>query len=149
MRTLQCGLAQSGLSYSRLIQEARFEAAVYLLGDPDMKIIDVAYATGYEDPSNFARAFRQLAGVSPQEYRMQPDSPECAPVSTRFPDDSPPGQVSVTLDYRSSLFKLQVKTRPEQTVVLDNAENIRQELFLIYLASLCNNWSGASPLLIR
>jgi len=71
VRTLQRGLAQSDLSYSRLIQEARFEAALQLLGEPDMKIIDVAYATGYEDPSNFARAFRRLAGVSPQEYRLQ------------------------------------------------------------------------------
>jgi hypothetical protein len=37
--------------------------------------------------------------------------------------------VSVTLDYRSSSFKLQIETRPEQTVVLDNAKNIRQERF--------------------
>lgn len=71
VRTLQRGLAQSNLVYSKLIQEARFEAALQLLGDPDMKIIDVAYATGYEDPSNFARAFRRLAGVSPQKYRLQ------------------------------------------------------------------------------
>jgi len=71
VRTLQRGLSQYDLSYSRLIQEARFEAAVQLLADPDIKIIDVAYALGYEDPSNFARAFRQLAGVSPHEFRMQ------------------------------------------------------------------------------
>lgn len=71
VRTLQRGLAQSNLIYSKLIQETRFEAALQLLSDPDMKIIDVAYATGYEDPSNFARAFRRLAGVSPHEFRMQ------------------------------------------------------------------------------
>ena len=71
VRTLQRGLANSDLSYSRLIKEARFEAALQLLGDPDMKTIDVAYATGYEEPSNFARAFQRLAGVSPQEYRLQ------------------------------------------------------------------------------
>lgn len=71
VRTLQRGLAQSDLIYSKLIQETRFEAALQLLSDPDMKIIDVAYASGYEDPSNFARAFRRLAGVSPQEYRLQ------------------------------------------------------------------------------
>ncbi len=54
-----------------LADEPGGEAALQLLGDPDMKIIDVAYATGYEDPSNFARAFRRLTGVNPQEYRLQ------------------------------------------------------------------------------
>ena len=82
MRTLQRGLAQSNLIYSKLIQETRFEAALQLLSDPDMKIIDVAYATGYEDPFSFARAFRRLASVSPQEYRPQQAA---RPIKVRIP----------------------------------------------------------------
>ena len=69
VRTLQRQLAEAGLSYSELIQEARFEAATQILKDPSMKVIDAAYALGYEDPSNFARAFRRIAGVSPRAYR--------------------------------------------------------------------------------
>jgi AraC-like DNA-binding protein len=70
-RTLQRVLADSGLTYRRLIQEARFEAAVLMLNNPGIKIIDVAYALGYENPSNFSRAFRRMAGVTPYEFRIQ------------------------------------------------------------------------------
>jgi AraC-like DNA-binding protein len=43
--------------------------AAHLLADPKRQIIDVAYAAGYSDPSNFSRAFRRIAGLSPTEYR--------------------------------------------------------------------------------
>lgn len=74
VRTLQRRLAEFGMSYSYLAQEARFECAVDLLKDPGQKSLDIAQAAGYGDPSNFARAFRRIAGVSPQEYRRQQDS---------------------------------------------------------------------------
>ncbi len=69
VRTLQRELAQFGVSYSDLVQQARFDAASQLLQDSDNKVIDVAYAVGYEDPAHFTRAFRRIAGVSPREYR--------------------------------------------------------------------------------
>ncbi len=70
-RTLQRKLAEHGHTYSRLVQEVRYEVACDLLADPTMKIIDVAFAAGYEHPQHFARAFRQLAGVSPRDFRRQ------------------------------------------------------------------------------
>ncbi len=70
VRTLQRQLTGAGLSYSELVQQARFDAAAHLLKDPARSIIDTAYEVGYEDPSNFARAFRRIAGVSPREYRL-------------------------------------------------------------------------------
>ena len=70
VRTLQRILAQSNTTYSKLVEQARVEAAVELLGDTDNKIIDIAYAVGYEDPSHFSRAFRRLTGASPREYRL-------------------------------------------------------------------------------
>lgn len=73
VRTLQRRLAQFGLSYSRIVQQTRFEAAVEMFKDPTIKSLDVAAATGYEDSSHFARAFRRIAGVSPSEYRRQQD----------------------------------------------------------------------------
>ncbi len=72
VRTLQRRLAQYGLSYSELVQQARFETAAQLLGDPERKVIDVANAVGYGDPSHFTRAFRCRAGVSPREFRRDP-----------------------------------------------------------------------------
>ena len=71
VRTLQRRLNQYELSYSALVQQAQFEYATELLKDPDIRTLDIAYAVGYEDPSNFARAFRRIAGVSPREFRAQ------------------------------------------------------------------------------
>jgi AraC-like DNA-binding protein len=70
-RTLQRWLREYNLSYSKLVHQIRFESAVELLKDPHIHTLDVAYAVGYGDPSNFSRAFRQIAGVSPKEYRRQ------------------------------------------------------------------------------
>ncbi len=70
VRTLQRNLAQSGLTYSKLIENTRFEAAMEMLEEPGAKIIDIAYAVGYEDPSHFSRAFRRMAGTSPRGFRM-------------------------------------------------------------------------------
>jgi AraC-like DNA-binding protein len=69
VRTLQRHLAQAHTTYSKVVEDARFEAASDLLSNSDTKIIDVAYAVGYEDPSHFSRAFRRLAGKTPREYR--------------------------------------------------------------------------------
>ncbi len=71
VRTLQRRLGQYGLNFSRLVQQAKFEAAVDLLKDPAIKILDIAHAVGYSDPSHFARLFRRISGVSPGEYRRQ------------------------------------------------------------------------------
>jgi AraC-like DNA-binding protein len=69
VRTLQRRLGQFDLSYKDVVQQARFETAMHLLRDPDTKVIDAAYAAGYDDPSHFTRAFKILAGVSPRQYR--------------------------------------------------------------------------------
>jgi AraC-like DNA-binding protein len=70
VRTLQRNLARSRLTYSKLVEIARFEAASEMLQEPGAKIIDVAYAVGYEDPSHFSRAFRRMTGTSPRGFRM-------------------------------------------------------------------------------
>jgi AraC-like DNA-binding protein len=70
VRTLQRRLKEFRLSYTDVVQLARFHLATHLLRDPDTKVIDAAFAAGYEDPSHFARAFKRLAGISPNQYRQ-------------------------------------------------------------------------------
>lgn len=70
VRSLQRILAQSNTTYSKVIEQTRVDTAVELLEHSQSKIIDVAYAVGYEDPSHFSRAFRRLKGTSPREFRL-------------------------------------------------------------------------------
>lgn len=69
-RTLQRRLAESGRTYSHIVQEARFDLARDLLLNTDARVIDVAFMAGYQNPQHFSRAFRKLAGVSPRTFRQ-------------------------------------------------------------------------------
>lgn len=68
--TLQRRLQLCGLSYSDVLQEARFDLSRRLLEDLDAKIIDVAMTSGYENPRHFTRAFRRFTGVTPTAFRQ-------------------------------------------------------------------------------
>lgn len=57
------------MSFSRLVDEARYQVACDLLTAPDTRIAEVAFATGYENPSHFSRAFRRIAGVAPSDFQ--------------------------------------------------------------------------------
>ena len=69
-RTLQRHLCRMGTNYSQLVAEARYQLACGMLENADVKIMDVAFAAGYQNPSHFSRAFRRFSGLSPIEYRM-------------------------------------------------------------------------------
>jgi AraC-like DNA-binding protein len=71
VRSLQRELARSGVSYSELVQEVRFEQATAMLAKARIKVIDVALSLGYEDASHFSRAFKRVSGISPRQYRTQ------------------------------------------------------------------------------
>jgi AraC-like DNA-binding protein len=69
-RGLQRGLAQQGLTYSQLLAGSRMHQAATWLQSSDKPIVEIAYALGYTDASNFTRAFRNQTGVSPQAFRL-------------------------------------------------------------------------------
>lgn len=69
VRTLQRRLDEEGICYSSLLEQVRFQRACRMLSDPTVKVPDVAVELGYRDRSNFNRAFRRWAGMSPSEYR--------------------------------------------------------------------------------
>jgi AraC-like DNA-binding protein len=69
VRSLQRKLSQAGLTYSGLLEQARFDNAMKLLRDTESRVIDVAFSSGYADPAHFTRAFRRISGCTPREFR--------------------------------------------------------------------------------
>jgi AraC-like DNA-binding protein len=68
-RTLIRRLKSEGSSYQRVLQEVRKQRAIELLSDASLTVKEVSYLLGYNDPSNFGRAFAQWTGQSPGSYR--------------------------------------------------------------------------------
>jgi AraC-like DNA-binding protein len=71
-RTLQRRLAEAGVSYSGLVAATRLRMAKTWLTKSDLPISEIAATLGYNEASNFARAFRRETGLSPAAYRRSP-----------------------------------------------------------------------------
>lgn len=61
----------TGLTIVEYINRHRIERAKELLQDGDMKIIDIAYACGFQSLSQFNRTFAKFAHLSPTQYRAK------------------------------------------------------------------------------
>jgi AraC-like DNA-binding protein len=70
-RTLQRQLAAEGRTYSEVLDEIRAESASDLLETTDASLSQIAEQLGYSNLSNFNRAFRRWAAVSPRAFRRQ------------------------------------------------------------------------------
>ena len=64
-------LAQEETSYSGLLESARKERAIQYLHTDMLRVSQIAYALGFQSPSNFSRAFKSWTGMSPGEYRSK------------------------------------------------------------------------------
>ena len=71
VRALQRRLKKNGLTFKRVVDQARFQVAADLIRDPHFRLVDIAHQLGYSDQANFNRAFRRFTGTSPSEYRLQ------------------------------------------------------------------------------
>ena len=69
-RTLQRRLAGVGLSYAGLVSTVRLRLARSWLTESHMPIAEIAAMLGYNEATNFARAFRRRTGVSPAGFRQ-------------------------------------------------------------------------------
>lgn len=58
-----------GMTFSRLLQEYRFEEAIRLLETTDLPIGDIIVAVGYENTSFFHNQFKERYNCSPFQYR--------------------------------------------------------------------------------
>lgn len=61
----------SDQNFKDYLQEVRINQAVTLLEQSNLKIYEIARATGYNDANYFARAFRKLIGMTPNEFRTK------------------------------------------------------------------------------
>ncbi|MBF7728655.1 helix-turn-helix transcriptional regulator [Pseudomonas sp. N040] len=64
-----------GIGYLEFIQRKRMEKAEELLCNSEMPITSIAYAVGFQDPSYFARAFKQYFGCCPSQLRQEDSAP--------------------------------------------------------------------------
>ena len=69
-RTLQRRLTQQGLTFQRLLDEARRELARHYLLHSSRELNETAYLLGYEDANSFFRAFHQWEGTTPGQWRL-------------------------------------------------------------------------------
>ena len=61
----------AGQPFSAFVSDARLERSRRLLGDPAMRVGDVAGAVGFENQSYFQVLFKKKYGVTPGEYRAR------------------------------------------------------------------------------
>ena len=59
----------TGQTFSEYLLEVKMRNAMRLLSSNDLKIYEIAYMIGYDNPKNFTRAFRKYYGKSPWEQR--------------------------------------------------------------------------------
>ncbi|OGB26916.1 MAG: hypothetical protein A3I66_20995 [Burkholderiales bacterium RIFCSPLOWO2_02_FULL_57_36] len=71
VRTLHRRLDELGSSYRNLLREVRFETAAGLLSESNLPVAVIANRVGFSDLSNFTKAFREWAGMTPGSYRRQ------------------------------------------------------------------------------
>jgi AraC-like DNA-binding protein len=70
-RTLQRRLAEEGVTYQALVDDARKKAASRYLYNSTLAIGEVAYLVGFSEPAPFYRAFRRWFGVTPEQFRSR------------------------------------------------------------------------------
>jgi AraC-like DNA-binding protein len=59
----------TGTNFVRYVARMRYEKAAGLLRQSDLRISEIAFATGFQSLSQFNRTFKKLAGKSPSEFR--------------------------------------------------------------------------------
>lgn len=68
-RTINRQLAQLNTSYQQILDNCRREKAIHLLLNSNASIDKISTQLGYNDPSNFGRAFRRWLDQSPRSFR--------------------------------------------------------------------------------
>ena len=59
----------TGVNFVKYVARIRYEKALSLLHDLEVRVSEAAFAAGFQSLSQFNRVFRNFAGTSPTEYR--------------------------------------------------------------------------------
>jgi AraC-like DNA-binding protein len=70
----------TGTTFVRYVARTRFEKAAALLREGDLRVSEIAFATGFQSLSQFNRVFKKFSGKSPSEYRPSRARREAAPM---------------------------------------------------------------------
>ena len=62
-----------GITFREYLLRVRIKEACRLLEKPDIAVTEVAYLSGFNDPSYFSKTFKRYAGVCPSEYASSDD----------------------------------------------------------------------------
>jgi AraC-like DNA-binding protein len=68
-RSLQRRLTEDGVTFQKLLEEARRELAHHYLVHSSLELTQTAYLLGYENSNSFLRAFHNWEGTSPGKWR--------------------------------------------------------------------------------
>ncbi|WP_010486351.1 AraC family transcriptional regulator ligand-binding domain-containing protein [Pseudomonas sp. S9] len=68
-RTLRRHLSNMGTSYQQVLDDVRRGLALQYLTSTHLPLYEIAYLLGFNDPSNFRRAFKKWTGKLPSAYR--------------------------------------------------------------------------------
>lgn len=71
VRTLRRHLQHHGISYQTLVDQVRQEKAKALLANPSLSITEISFLLGFNDLSNFTKAFKRWTQKTPSDYRNQ------------------------------------------------------------------------------
>lgn len=70
-RTLKRRLQEEGRNFRALMDHVLCERATQMLQEEGLSVSEVAFRLGYNDVSNFSRAFRRWTGQSPSDFRKE------------------------------------------------------------------------------
>jgi two-component system response regulator YesN len=59
----------TGENFTNYVKRCKINAAKTYLEQKKIKILDVAVMTGFSNPKYFARTFKEIEGMTPNEYR--------------------------------------------------------------------------------
>ncbi|AJY75843.1 response regulator [Paenibacillus beijingensis] len=62
---------ETGHTLSEHVEQLRVDKAKKLLGNPQLKVTDVAAQVGYSDEKYFSKVFKKQTGFAPNQYRRQ------------------------------------------------------------------------------
>ena len=68
-----------GMTPAAFLRAGKMRGAAQLLRSTDRTVLDIAGQFGYDNASKFAKAFRNVIGVSPNAYRAGAEQDSCAP----------------------------------------------------------------------